>query len=125
MVEGSYAFLDQDAEHEGHLFPDLLVRYGVSEWLELRLGWTYESGKFHQLAEEGAERIEEGIGIYGAKFRVTSADGLRPDSALIVAGYTPTSGRSNDTDFSLEYTFGWTLPEPLGTGEPDPLVFAD
>ena len=113
VVEGSYAFIDQDAEFEGHLFPDLLVRYGVSDRLELRLGWTYELGKFHQLAQANAERVEEGLGIYGAKVFVTHAEGWTPDSSIIVTGYTPTSGQSNDTDTSVEYAFGRRLPYEL------------
>ncbi|XZE22363.1 transporter [Pirellulaceae bacterium SH449] len=109
VVEGSYTFLDQNAEHEGHLFPDLLVRYGVSELLELRMGWNYEIGKFHQLLPAGTERSEEGILNYGAKIALTTADSWLPTSALMVTGYTPTSGPSNDTDLSLEYAGGWTL----------------
>jgi hypothetical protein len=107
VLEGSYSFLDQDSEYEGHLFPDLLLRYGACDWLELRLGWTYEIGKLHHLAQPGAEKVEEGIATYGAKVALTSGDGWLPASALIGAGYTPTSGESNDTDFSLEYAAGW------------------
>jgi hypothetical protein len=109
VIEGSYSFLDQKAEHEGHLFPDLLVRYGVSEDLEMRLGWTYEIGKFHQLVPAGSERFEEGILNYGAKFNLTDADAWLPASALILTGYTPTSGPSSDSDLSVEYAGGWTL----------------
>lgn len=113
VIEGSYLFIDQDAEFEGHTFPDFLVRYGVSERLELRLGWNYEIGKFHHLAPAGAEKVEEGLGIYGAKVYLTRADGWVPDSSVIVTGYTPTSGHSNDTDTSVEYVFGWRLPHEL------------
>ena len=63
VLESSYVFLDQEAEFEGHLYPDLLARYGVCDWLELRLGWNYEVGKFHHLAHAGAERVEEGLCI--------------------------------------------------------------
>lgn len=111
VVEGSYTFMDQDAEFEGHLYPDLLTRYGASDWLELRLGWTYEVGKLHHLAAAGAERTEEGLLIYGAKAFLTEADGWLPDSSLIVTGYTPTSGDSNDNDVSFEYAFGWKCGE--------------
>ena len=82
VLESSYVFLDQDAEFEGHLYPDLLVSYGVCDWLELRLGWTYEVGKFHQLAHAGVERVEEGLGIYGVKLFLTSAEGWRPNSSF-------------------------------------------
>ena len=111
VVEGSYTFLDQDAEFEGHLYPDLLARYGLCDVLEMRLGWTYEVGKNHHLAPAGAERVEEGLVIYGAKVFLTEAEGWLPDSSLIASGYTPTSGESNDTDLSLEYAFGWEWGE--------------
>lgn len=110
VLEGSYSYLDQPAEFDGHLYPDLLVRYGIRDWLEVRLGWTYEVGKFHHLMHGGGERVEEGLAMYGAKVPLTSAEGWRPASALIGTGYTPTSGESNDTDFSLEYAAGWDLP---------------
>jgi hypothetical protein len=109
VLEGSYSFLDQNAEYEGHTFPDLLLRYGVAERLELRLGWNYEIGKFHHLSPVGSERNEEGIINYGMKIPWTRAAGWIPTSALIATGYTPTSGSSNSTDFSLEYAGGWTL----------------
>ncbi len=108
VLESSYMFLDQDAEFEGHLYPDLLVALR-----RMRLGWNYEVGKSHHLAYAGAELVEEGLGIYGVKLFLTSAEGLRPDSSLIIVGTTPTSGESNDTDFSLEYTFGWKLHNKL------------
>ena len=107
MVEVSHTFLDQDAENEGHLYPDLLVRRGVNEWLEVRLGWTYESSKFEHLAPVGAPTVQEGIINYGAKLCLTDECGSVPASALIVTGYSPTSGESNDSDFSIEYVFGW------------------
>jgi len=111
VLEGSYLFLDQDAEYDGHAYPDLLVRYGACDRLELRLGWTYESAKYHHLAHPNAEKVEEGFAIYGAKVFLTEACCWVPDSSLIVSGYTPTNGESNDTDFSLEYAYGWELGE--------------
>jgi hypothetical protein len=110
VVEGAYTFLAQDAAYDGHLLPDLLVRYGITDRLELRAGWTYEIGKLHHLLHEDAEKVEEGIATYGAKVQLTTGDGWLPTSALIGTGYTPTSGHSNDTDFSLEYAAGWELP---------------
>jgi hypothetical protein len=33
-----------------------------------------------------------------------------PESALIVAGFTPTSGKETATDLVTTYVFGWELP---------------
>jgi hypothetical protein len=108
VVEGSHTLLEQPAAPEAHLYPDLLVRYGALDWLELRVGWNYEIGKLNHLSHHTEEEPEEeGIGIYGMKAFLTRARGWVPDSSLIVSGYTPTSGESNDTDFSTEYAFGW------------------
>src|SRR5262245_57015951 len=44
VVEASYSFIDNRVGPESHSFPELLVRRGLSERLELRLGWNYEAG---------------------------------------------------------------------------------
>src|SRR5262245_36977286 len=44
IVESAYSFLDNRAVKETHSFPELILRYGLSERLELRLGWNYEVG---------------------------------------------------------------------------------
>ena len=44
ILESSYSFIDNRNIAETHSFPELLVRYGLSERFELRLGWNYEVG---------------------------------------------------------------------------------
>jgi hypothetical protein len=44
IVESAYSFLDNRHVPETHSFPELLLRYGVAERVELRLGWNYEVG---------------------------------------------------------------------------------
>lgn len=44
IFEGAHSFIDNRTVPETHSFPELLVRYGASDWLELRLGWNYEVG---------------------------------------------------------------------------------
>jgi hypothetical protein len=44
VLESSYTFQDNPGVPPTHSFPELLVRYGVMERLELRLGWNYEAG---------------------------------------------------------------------------------
>src|SRR5262249_28855880 len=39
IVESAYSFLDNRGVPETHSFPELLCRYGLTERLELRLGW--------------------------------------------------------------------------------------
>src|SRR5262245_60734814 len=44
IVESAYSFLDNRAVKETHSFPELVCRYGLTDRLELRLGWNYEVG---------------------------------------------------------------------------------
>lgn len=118
IFEAAHSFIDNRNVPETHSYPELLVRVGATDWLEMRLGWNYEVGgagspvsgnvpsDFGDEAElERASRL-----LYGAKFAMTEQEGWLPSSALIVQGFTPTSGESNDTDFSATYVTGWTLP---------------
>ena len=44
VVESAYSFIEGGNAGDIHSFPELLTRYGVSDWLEFRLGWNYEIG---------------------------------------------------------------------------------
>jgi hypothetical protein len=118
IVESSYSFIDNRAVAETHSFPELLVRHGLSEIVELCLGWNYEVGgtgdlvgrpEAGALAGEGIER--ESQLLYGLKLAATEQAGWVPRSAVILQGYTPTSGEATQTDFVATYAFGWQLDE--------------
>jgi hypothetical protein len=120
IVESAYTFLDNRGVKETHSFPEFISRYGLTERLELRLGWSYEVGGAGSDASGGGVSGEElpfssGLGresslSYGVKFRVTDPDGWVPGSAVILQLATPTSGESADTQFVGTYVFGWELP---------------
>ncbi len=44
LVESSYSFIDNGRVPDSHSFPELLTRIGLTEHIELRLGWNYEVG---------------------------------------------------------------------------------
>lgn len=123
IVESAYSFLDNRAVKETHSFPELVLRYGLTEWLELRLGWNYEvggvgnditgidAGESDLPPEKRLER--ESNVAYGVKLKVTENAAWMPGSALILQGFTPTSGKPNDTQFVGTYVFGWELPQRL------------
>jgi hypothetical protein len=118
IIEAAHSLIDNRAVPDTHSFPELLMRYGANDWLELRLGWNYEVGgagnpisgnvpsDFDAEAElERASRV-----LYGLKAGLTNQDVWLPQSAVILQGFTPTSGESSHTDISASYVFGWTLP---------------
>ncbi|MBX3436527.1 MAG: transporter [Planctomycetaceae bacterium] len=117
MLETSYSFIDNRRAADTHSFPELLVRHGVTDWLELRLGANYEvggggetSGSEIGASDESAHREEESNVLYGFKIAVTEQDEWLPRSALIVHAITPTSGASTATQVVTGYVAGWTLP---------------
>ncbi len=120
IVESAYSFIDNRDVAETHSFPELISRYGVSDWLELRLGANYEvGGASNSVSTSGGDIDDlEGEGIetdtrlsYGFKAALTEQDGWVPRSVAILQGNTPTSGKETATHLVATYAWGWTLAE--------------
>ena len=121
ILEGAYSFIDNRSVAETHSFPELLLRRGVGEWLELRLGWNYEVGGAgspvsgnvpSEFGEESVIERESRI-FYGAKALLIEQYGFRPEMAMLLQGFTPTSGELSATDMSMSYIIGWTTEEEI------------
>ncbi len=120
ILEGAYSFIDNVDIPESHSFPELVTRYGISDWLELRLGANYEvgggsgsvSGGSSGLGDFESASIESEANVfYGFKAALTDQDGWMPESAVILQGYTPTSGPETKTQVVATYVFGWIFLE--------------
>jgi len=117
VLESAYTFLDNRRVPETHSLPELLVRYGATEWLELRFGTNYEVGGAgnpvsanipDELVDE--PELEEAANVsYGIKLALRDQDEWLPRSALVVQGYTPTAGTFTDTHYGLGWVSGYTL----------------
>jgi hypothetical protein len=124
IVESAYSFVDNRGVKETHSLPELILRYGLTKRLELRLGWNYEvGGAGSEVTGAGSGAEEEFVGgravrreytlSYGVKARVTEPDGWVPGSAVIVQGFTPTGGSAGTataTSLIATYVAGWELP---------------
>lgn len=124
MVESAYTFIDNKNAKETHSFPELLLRYGLTDIFEIQFGANYEVGGEPNLvsggggeglresggAGAGGELEEEAKLFYGLKTRLTDQEGWRPESAFTISGYTPTSGPESNTSLLAGYVFGWELP---------------
>lgn len=115
ILETSYSFIDNRLGPEAHSLPELLVRRGVSRHVELRLGFNYEAGgpgtvSGTELGGEDLESEEEARILYGIKVETSQQHGVRPQSALIIQGFTPTSGPSTASTMMVGEAVGWTLP---------------
>lgn len=114
LSEVSYTYIDVRSALPKHSFPEYLTRVGITEALELRFGWNYETGGSENAAVGdianffGADMEQQML--YGAKLAITHQKGLRPASAFFAQGHTPTGGRQANTQARLGYSFGWELP---------------
>lgn len=123
MVESAYSFIDSQDAKDSHSFPELLLRYGLTDIFELQFGTNYEVGGEPNLVSGGSgetlreshvgggELEEEAKVFYGLKTRLSDQKGLLPESAFTVSGYTPTSGGGTATSLLAGYVFGWELPD--------------
>jgi hypothetical protein len=120
ILESAYSFVDNRDAAETHSFPELIGRYGVGDWLELRLGANYEvggesnsiSGSSGDVGDlEPGELETEAKVFYGFKAALTDQNGWAPRSAVIIHGNTPTSGPERETTLVATYVWGWTLAE--------------
>src|SRR5262245_19025102 len=120
IVEAAYSFLDHRGLKETHSFPELILRYGLTERIELRLGWNYEVGGAGNDVS-GADASGDGVFgtsrlerlsrlSYGVTVQVTEQDRWLPRSVVIVQAATPTSGESTATDLAVTSAAGWVFP---------------
>jgi hypothetical protein len=119
LIESSYSFIDHPDNADSHSFPELLARVGLTENIELRVGWNYEIGGGGSVSSSGFageeeplsdDNTEESSLLYGLKFALTKQDRWSPQSALIVHASTPTAGPDTATQFNTGYVLGWKLP---------------
>ena len=114
VVESAYSFIEGGPEGDSHSFPELLTRYGVSDWIEFRLGWNLEIGGDSSVSSagagaEGGGAEEDSHIFYGFKAQVSEQDGWMPRSVFIAQWFTPTSGEGSTTHFVGTYGVGWEL----------------
>ena len=94
----------------------MVTRYGINDWLELRLGWNWEAGGSPNTISSGGSDPEEPTEnkverdsqlIYGFKAALTSQSAWQPQSAVILQGGTPTFGKDTATQLVATYVVGW------------------
>ena len=112
ILEASYSFIDNRLGPESHSFPEVLVRRGLGDRVEARLGFNYEAGgpgtvSGSEFGGEDIETEEESRILYGAKVETTDQEGWLPRSAAVIQGYTPVSGPSNRSTLVVGESWGW------------------
>jgi hypothetical protein len=114
IVESSYSYLNFSGEKIKNSFPELLMRYGIGDRFELRLGWNFETGLERvpgagDIAGFFGANAEQQL-YYGFKTVVTKQSSWIPRSAFLMQGHTPTGGPQSVSQLRVGYALGWTLP---------------
>ncbi len=120
LFEMAHAFIDNRYGPDTNSFPESLFRYGLTERIELRVGWNWEAGSGGNTvtANESSEGLVDGehgvefesYMLYGVKLACTRQRDWIPDSCWILEGFTPTAGKDTPTKPVITYTAGWKLP---------------
>jgi hypothetical protein len=122
QIESGYTFthaIAGDPTHDAHDLPELLVRYGVAERLELRVAWD-EGMVFERYVDRTSGRVVTNNGStdvdFGFKYAISKQDKWRPQSAVVVEISAPvgaTSQSSQEVDAFVNYLYSWELTKKL------------
>lgn len=112
ILEASYSFIDNRLGPEAHSVPELLVRRGLGDKVELRVGFNYEAGgpgtvSGNEIGGEDVISEYESRVLYGTKVETSEQQGWIPQSALIFQGFTPTYGPTTQSTLMAGEAFGW------------------
>lgn len=95
-----------------------LLRYGILDNLELRIGWNYEEVRFEIEGNEVANLDGFSPLLFGAKVAITPEDGWKPEIALIGHLFLPFTASSafkpEFTSADFRFAFNHTLNEKSG-----------
>lgn len=118
LLEAAHSYLDNRQDIDSHSYPEFIARYGLTERLELRLGWNHEVGGGGDVTGSDATGDEDAPGsvseskiLYGLKYALTEQENWVPESAAILQGSTPTEGPENASQLIVGYAFGWKFFE--------------
>ena len=122
QIESGYTYtlaIRGDPTHDAHDLPELLVRYGVAERLELRVVWD-EGMVFDRYTDRTSGRVVTENGStdvdFGFKYAISKQDKCRPQSGIQVEISAPVgaSGQSSrQVDPFINYLYSWELTKKL------------
>ncbi len=118
IFESGYSNIKIGKETTKQSFPESIFRYGLTDRLELRLGYNYETTPTYRDAIEGDIAGNFGINAeqqiyYGWKYQVSRQQKetpWQPTSAFLFQFHTPIASEETHTQIRLGYALGWTLP---------------
>jgi hypothetical protein len=122
QIEGGYKYtqaVEGDRTHNAHDLPELLVRYGLAERLELRVAWD-EGVVLDQSTDRSTGRLASQSGVTdmdaGFKYALSQQKKWLPQSALTVMVSAPVGSpdqTSGQADVEISYLYSWEITKKL------------
>jgi hypothetical protein len=122
QIEGGYTYTHNrtgNATTDTHDLPELLLRYGVAERLEMRLAWD-EGVVFDRQTDRVTGRVVSESGStdieFGFKYAISKQDKWRPQTALIATLTAPAGSpafSSQQADAKINFLYSWELNKKL------------
>lgn len=112
QLEFGYSFFYKDDDDEidtTHTFPELALRYGITEHMELKIRWNYALRFGEDDDLDGAEDMRLAV-----KIAVLEQERWIPETALQFRGSVPTGGNAWTTDNAepgINLIYAWELGE--------------
>lgn len=110
------SFEEDDFKTERYSFNTTLLRYGILDNFEFRLGWNFEETRFSINGQE-ADNVLSGFSplLAGMKVEIADEDGWKPQIGILGHLYLPfTAGsdyRPETTGADFRFSFAHTLSE--------------
>jgi hypothetical protein len=120
QIEAGYVYVkdnSEDGSHDGHAYPDLLVRHGILQnWLELRVAWTYLSER--ETIGRVTTTNDRSSDLYlGLKVGLTPQLDWLPEMALIPQMFVPVSSDpilgGGEVLPGINWVYSWELSDSL------------
>jgi hypothetical protein len=122
IIESGYSFIANRNLPSEHSYPELMLRFGLSERIELRFGWNNQIGGGSSIVspmqvQEGMAAASSNLNglayengfLYGTKLRLVDQSGWIPANTVIVQGFSPSFGDTKKTQVQVTYAVGWEL----------------
>lgn len=121
QIEMGYTYFRDEDSGSGlsaHSYPELLLRQGfLADWLELRVGWTYnnQSDAFNPLT--GSAHGSDDLYL-GLKLGLTPQQGWLPEMSLMPQMTVPVGGPFSAGEVlpGVNWLYGWEVSDFISTG---------
>lgn len=121
QLEMGYTYFNDDTNGQktrSHSYPQFLYRQGLrQDWLELRVGWSYNSETRTLSGISGTSHSTDGLYL-GTKIALTLQQGYLPEMAIVPQMTVPLGGEFS-TDHVLpgiNWLYGWDITDFLSLG---------